>query len=248
MKHTKDIHSGHRQRLRCRLHSTDIETMEDYQILEYLLTYSIPRKDTNELAHILINEFGNLKNVIDADSEYLLKIKGVGENTATFLTSLPKIFKKYTMLSNANIHIINNPSTAIEYCKNILQFLSYEELYAIFIDASSYILKCVKISSGTKYATNVNIRKILETALQLNASAVLISHNHPSNNPEPSKEDNMFTETITRSLMLNGVHVLDHIIVTADGYYSYHLTHQLEKYKEKEKDFIICSPPPPYSE
>ena len=246
MKQTKDVHSGHRQRLRARINNSDIDNMEDYQILEYLLTYSIPRKDTNELAHNLINTFGHLNNVLDADINYLLNVEGVGENTASFLTSLPKIFKKYTMQNNSNIHIINTPAVAIDYCKNILQFLSYEELYAVFIDASSYIMKCVKISSGTKYSTNGNLRKITELALQLNARAVLLAHNHPNNNPEPSSDDNHFTESVTRSLQFNGVHILDHIIVTADGYYSYHLTHQLDKYRIKDKEFLISCPPPPY--
>lgn len=247
MKDTKDIHSGHRQRLRFRVHTADIDHMEDYQILEYLLTYSIPRKDTNELAHNLINEFGNLNNVLNADMQYLLKVKGVGENTASFLTSLPKIFKKYTMFNNLNTHIINTPAGAIDYCKNILQFLSYEELYAVFIDASSYVMKCVKISAGTKYSTNANLRKITEIALQLNARGILLSHNHPSNNPQPSTDDDKFTESITRAMNHIGVQLLDHIIVTADSYYSYHLTHQLEKFIEKEKDYIVSSNPLPYN-
>ena len=247
MKQIKDVHSGHRQRLRARINTSDIDDMEEYQILEYLLTYSIPRKDTNELAHNLINTFGSLSNVLDADINYLLNIEGVGEKTASFLTSLPKIFKKYRMINNNNIHTINNPADAIDYCKNILQFLSYEELYLVLIDANSYIMKCVKISSGTKFATNGNIRKITEYALQLNARAVLISHNHPNNNPTPSEEDNRFTESVTRSLQLNGVHILDHIIVTADGYYSYHLDHKLEEYRIKDNQFFINCPPPPYN-
>lgn len=245
------LHNGHRKRLRNRFCNSDVDIMQDYEILEFLLTFSIPRKDTNELAHKLINAFGSLNNVLDSDADYLMKIDGVGENTAVFLTTLPKIFKRYRVNNNAKNYCVNTPHLAVDYCKIILQFMNKEELYVVLTDNASYVNKCVKLSSGTKYATPANVRTITELALKHNASGVLLSHNHPDTDPNPSREDDSFTATVTQALSLNGVHILDHIVIATNGeYYSYHLSHKLDDYRKKDNGTVeyICCPPPPYGE
>ncbi len=241
-------HSGHRSRIRARIMKNGFEGFEDYQILEYFLSICIPRRDTNELAHSLINEFGSLNGVLDANYDFLSKIDGVGESTALFLTTLPQLFQVYNCSMNKIKRQFSSTTATALYCESLLKYCKNEEMHILLLDNKSDLIKSIKVGAGTINQVKVTLRQITEHALKYNASAVVITHNHPNGNASPSLDDNIFTKTAMLSLMLNGISLLDHIIIASNGeFFSYFNSNLLQEYKafasENANIKLACNPP-----
>lgn len=213
-------HEGHRARLREKYIETGIDGFNDINILELLLCYAIPRKDTNPTAHELLDRFKSLKNVLSASPKELMTVEGVGESAAVLLSLVSQIMKKAEISESRNIKQLNNSKAIFDYISPYFMYQQDEEFYAIFLDSQLKIITVEKLSSGVVNAVNVDVRMIAEHALRNRATFVALSHNHPDGVCTPSGEDIAVTKNVKSSLELVGITLIDHIIVSGDKYSS----------------------------
>ena len=235
-----NIHSGHRERMRTTIFENGgFLGMPDHEVLEYILAIAIPRKDTNPLAHELINYFGSFANVLDASAKDLMKIKGVGERTAIFISSYKHILKRYKESKSLSIKTLSNSKDVREFIGDRIRFLPHEECYIILLNSSNAIIKCMQIGESGNNKVLFETKKVLEHAMALNASGVIIAHNHPSGNSEPSREDIKMTHDLFMGLAFSEIRLLDHFIYAQNNEYSFKENGRIEKYFEELK--ILCS-------
>ncbi|MBR5570714.1 MAG: DNA repair protein RadC [Oscillospiraceae bacterium] len=207
------IHDGHRQRLRERFQKDGLDNFDEINVLEILLFYIIPRQDTNEVAHRLLDRFGSLENVLDAKLEDLVTVKGISDNAATYLTLIREV-SRYYQVRKADL---GEPLNTVEAYCNVLvpQFLGRrnEMVYMLCLDAKSKMISCNLVGEGSINSANVPVRKIIETALAANATMVVLAHNHPGGVAIPSAEDIYSTKHLAQVLDALDILLLDHVVV-----------------------------------
>lgn len=217
-----NIHSGHRKRLLLRLVNEGIDHFNNHEILELLLFFSIPRRDTNKIAHLLIKKYGNLANVLDTDFALLKEEHGIGDNSAFLLSSLPFVFRRYNMekmsLSNKPLR---SPETSISFIHPILATRTEEVFLLLNLDNQCRLISTCTISEGTVKEAVVYPRHVVKEVLKANASNVIFAHNHPSGKKTPSKSDVNLTQLLVSILQPMGINVVDHIIVARDECFSF---------------------------
>lgn len=213
-------HDGHRERLRDRFIKEGLDHFTQEQVLELLLFYSIPRQDTNEIAHDLVDYFGSLHQVLEAPVQELQKVEGIGERSAVLLRLIAEFSRYYQVNRAINEKILNS----IEACGRYLvpRFVGRrnETVFLLCLDAKCKMLCCREISEGTVNAAGVSVRKVVETALAVNASSVVLAHNHPSGMALPSTEDVVTTRRIAAALRAVDVILVDHLVISDDDYVS----------------------------
>lgn len=215
-----NVHQGHRQRLRQRCLDSGLDSFKDHEVLELLLFYALPYRDTNQLAHRLLQHFGSISAVLNADYHELLRIEGVGGNTAFLLTMLPDFFRRYQLDSlGPRVHLPNS-AAAGDYAICLLSDSPYERLYLICLDKQKRLLKAALLGMGSVDEVTVYPRVAVETALRHRASGVILAHNHPSGGVQPSAGDVRLTQTIGVALGNIGITLFDHIIVAQNKYIS----------------------------
>ena len=211
------LHDGHRQRLLQRFLREGLDGFDEHNILELLLFYAIPRKDTNELAHRLMDDFGSLAGVLDASAQELQQVEGVGENTAAFLKLLPELTRVYYSQKQQDLCLASTEQAG----RFLLpRFIGRQEETVLLtcLDGKCRVLSCTVLHKGSLNSSEVNVRKLLTAALKHNAAAVILAHNHPGGVALPSPEDLDTTRRVRSVLEAMGVQLMDHIIV-ADGDY-----------------------------
>lgn len=215
------VHSGHRARLKARFVREGLDAFEDHNALELLLFYAIPQRDTNELAHRLINEFGSLSGVFDASVEALMHVPGVGENTAVLIRLMSSLFAKYEQdkVKSGSL-VLNTAKAAGEYFVSQFVGKTTEQLLAVCMTHKCRVVNTVVISEGTPDSTRINLRKIAEAAIQNGASNILLAHNHPAGVAAPSAADIDATRNIVLTLRSLGIRVDDHFIVSGKDWFS----------------------------
>lgn len=214
------MHDKHRERVRSRYLNEGLDSFEPHQILEMMLFYTIPRKDTNETAHLLLDKFGSLSNVFEAPPKELMKVAGIGESSAIFLNLISQLKRKYELDKLQNKEYIRNTEEAGEYAKTLFYGRIYECFFMIMLNAKNKIIHTEKISEGTLTETSVYPRNIVRSALQNNACSVIIAHNHPSGSMTPSREDADTTNAVKNALAYVNIELRDHIIVANSDYLS----------------------------
>lgn len=214
------IHDGHRERMKSRFIQAGIDGFNDHNLLEMLLFYAVPRKNTNVMAHNLIKHFGSLTAVFEADFEALKEVEGIGDNAATLIKLAPQLGKRYLEEKSVPRNTVNNVSQAGEYFVAKFMFEVNESAYALLLDSSNGIIACKQISRGIVNATEVGVRMLVETAIKNNAVSVILAHNHPDGPPLPSKEDEYCTSLVKKALELVDVKLADHIIVAGKEFHS----------------------------
>ena len=214
------IHEGHRQRLKERFLREGLDNFEEHQVLELLLFYGIPQRDTNEIAHELIREFGSLPNVLEASPEDLRKVKYIGDNVATLFQLITAV-ARYYQVSRAMREVI---LTSIDACgKYLVPFFhsrQNETVFLLCLDAKCKVLCCEKVGEGSVNSAGIPIRKIVEMALKANATSVILAHNHPSGLAIPSGEDIQTTRRVALALDAVEIGLADHIIVADNDWVS----------------------------
>lgn len=205
-----------RLRDRFRKEGCDLDHFEPHNTLELLLFYCAPQKDTNELAHLLIDEFGSISGVFDAPYEELIKVNGVGEYTATFLKMIPALFRIYEQDRVKDEVVLDSAEKAGRYFVPKFIGRTEELVFAACLDSECKVKCCEVVNHGTVSAATVNVRKIAEYAMKYNATNVIIAHNHPYGLAVASPEDIMTTDAIYYALQLIGIDLTDHIIVAKD--------------------------------
>lgn len=213
------MHEGHRERLRQTFLAQGADAFFDHQALELLLAYALPRCDTNALAHTLIQTFGSLQNVLTADVHDLMRIDGVGEKTAILLSLAGSLTRRVQQETPPGKRLAT-PAEAVRFCRSLFRAERYEAIHVISLDKSLRVLYCDKLSSGTLTETAVYPRLVVESALRHGAHSLLLTHNHPSGDPHPSKADIDATLLILRAVEPIGIKLHDHIIISRDGAFS----------------------------
>lgn len=215
------VHDGHRERIRKRYTEHGLSNFGEITALEFLLFFCIPRQDTNELAHRLIERFGDLSGVLGASMHELMEVSGVGESTAMLITLVPQIYKLANVESAKKKQKINSPREAVRYLAPRYMLESDEVLYLLCLDSKKQVISCTEISRGCVNSVMSNNRRIVELALKYRAASAILAHNHPDSVAEPSREDDAATSQVFSALKLVGIPLVDHIIVSGDSFMSY---------------------------
>ncbi len=210
------IHDGHRQRLKDRFLQEGLDSFTEVQALELLLFHCVPRQDTNPLAHRLIEHFGSFARVMEATPEQLKKVQGVGDSIATFIPLLHASERYYENSKKQNMRFANSIDECAEYIKDRMRNRRNEMVYLLCLDAKRKILACKEVGEGSVNSAAVPIRRIVEMALDANATSVVLAHNHPSGFAVPSNEDRFTTHRLAIALRSVDIELVDHLVF-ADG-------------------------------
>ena len=216
-KDSKNLHQNHRLRVRETFRKAGVDGMPDHNLLELLLFYSIPRKDTNEIAHRLIETFGSLNGVFDAPYERLLEVEGVGESSALLLSLVPGICRRYVegMTDKKKINL-DSAEAAEEYIVKKFYGCKNEVFYMLCLDGVGNLINCCKLGEGSSGTVVVDKRTMLEIALRNNADKVIFAHNHPNGLAIPSKNDLEMTYEFSSILSPVGIRLADHFIIAGN--------------------------------
>lgn len=196
------LHDGHRQRKRERFLKQGADGLADHEVLELLLYYAIPRRDTNELAHRLIQHFGTLDAVFQAPPEALMQVSGIGENAAVLLNLVPAA-QRCARRSVSAERILNSVERCGAYFMDLLDGQRRELLYQVCLDGKGKVLSCKCLSQGSADMTSLSIRQVVENALLSGAAGVVLGHNHPSGVALPSAEDRAATLQVRDAAMFS---------------------------------------------
>lgn len=206
-------HSGHRERLKARFSKEGLSHFEPHNVLELLLFFSIPYKDTNEIAHRLLNQFGSIRNVLDAPEEELERVPGVGHNTAILLKLVTAVERRSRTEFNETVKAIDNTVTAKRFCENLFYGQTNEAMIVICLDNCNHLIHYETVANGTVNHSSVECRPLLEAVLRHNSSSVILTHNHPRGECTVSSADLNFTMEIKMLLRNFDIELRDHIVV-----------------------------------
>ena len=219
---------GHRERIREKFLKNGIDGFAEYEILELLLTYCIPRKDTKPIAKELLNKFKSLDNIFKADFDKLSAIDGLGKNSIAFLKligDLPSIIYKDELKNKKLIDKetlkISNKDILLKYLRNKIGYEEIEKFYVLYLSSSNEVIEFEENSVGTLDRSSVYPREIYKKIINLNAKSIILAHNHPSDNITPSKCDIELTNEIAKGLKNFGALLIEHIIITKNSYFSF---------------------------
>lgn len=211
----KPIHEGHRERVRQKYLKANGEDFFTHELLELLLFYALPRKDTNALAHALLDKFGSLSGLLEASPKEIASVDGISVNIGILLTLQRELNKRYIEEKTKSKDKLTSIDALKDYCINLLSHQTNECFYVICFDNRRNILTTQKIAEGTNFATAVPPKKILETVLLHKAVSVVFAHNHPGGSCRPSVEDIELTVKLVQMLTPIDVDIIDHIVVGA---------------------------------
>ena len=212
------MHKDHRKHTKDRFLSEGLDSFEPHNVLELLLFYSIPQKDTNETAHMLINRFGSLSAVFDAPYDDLLTVPGISEHSATLIKLIPAISRRYAMEKNSKVTKLSSIEDIGEYLVARYLGVTEETVLLLLLDNKFGLIDCVKVHEGSVNSSAITMRKLIETALFKRASMVVLAHNHPSGVALPSSDDLFTTQQVKRAFDLVEIGMLAHIIVAGDTF------------------------------
>lgn len=219
---TENLHEGHRKRLKERFKNEGAKAFDDHQLLELLLFYCIPRRDTNEIAHRIIKEFGSLSMLFSSRPEDIVEKTNITENAAIFLAIQSEVVRRANSGKwNKRETKISSSNDAGEYAVSLLAYENYENFYVISLDSQKRLINSNLVSEGSVDEAFIYPRIVVECALRNKASSVILAHNHPGGKLKPSFQDLESTSKITKALNMIDIEVLDHIIVADNKYFSF---------------------------
>lgn len=207
------IHKEHRQRVKARYESYGLDLFDEHQALELLLFYCVPRRDTNVIAHNLINRFHTFGQVLDASVSELEKVEGVGHSVALYIKLLRDTQRYYLTHREKDDVILDDLDACGQYLTNYFDGYKNEAVFMLGMDAKRKVLCCREVAKGSVNSTAISIRKIVDVALSENVTSVILAHNHPSGLALPSADDIRTTQCVAQALRAIDVQLLDHVIV-----------------------------------
>lgn len=216
----KNIHAGHRQRMRDKVKKAGTQAMETHELLEMLLYYTNARQNTNEMAHKLINEYGSLAELFSADPSDMERRCGIKEGGAVFFTLVAEIIRRHNNEKWKPRKLIDTSQLAGEYAKFLLSHEKNECFYVICLDAQSRLISAALVSMGTINETQIYLRNVVEAAIKFNSCSIILAHNHPGGSLIPTTSDIDTTVNIIKAMNMLEIFVADHIIVAGDKYLS----------------------------
>ena len=199
-----------------------MDSFQDYEVVEFILTYTQARKDTKPLAKDLIRIFGSLRGIVEAPVETLKKVEGVGEHSALLFKLIKDASDRYLRdrcLDSQNV--ITSPGDLITYCQSKMGWLKDEQFRMIYLNTRNQVIEEEVLQEGTVDQTVVYPRKVMERAIRLKATALILVHNHPGGSPRPSLEDRELTRTLAQAAKNLQIKVHDHLIIGREGHFSF---------------------------
>ena len=220
----KNIHSGHRKRVKANVIKNGFSQLEEHKLLELMLFYSIPREDTNELAHKLIKHFGSFEEVFKAEVDQLKRVDGVGDNTAVMIAAMGETFSRISKAKPPKKRVYKTAEDLKELAVSLLQGEKNEKVYLICFDAKKILKRYTVISEGDEVSSEINMKEVIKNLVDSDSSIAVLAHNHPTSSAEPSAFDIDSTRMVCVTLRKIGYALADHVIVGENGAaYSMHL-------------------------
>ena len=226
----ENVHAGHRRRMRKRFIGQGFQGMEQHEVLEMLLYYGIPRKDTNLTAHRLLDRYGSFAKVCDTPVDVLQRDFGLTEAAAVLIKMVPELARVYAETKFSKPYI--DKDTAVEVLRPKFIGATVEKVAIALSDANDRLILCDVVAEGSLSATESPVRKIVDLARRHNAKYVYLAHNHPSELCAPSRQDLETTRVISETLNSIGVMLVDHIVFTSTDHFS------IRSYKHFAKVFV----------
>ncbi len=218
----ENLHKGHRDRVRGRFLAEGLDAFEDHQVLEFLLFFATPQRDTNNTAHLLLKRYGSLSAVLEADPLDLARTEGVGKIAATLLSLVPSLTRRYEKDRVRQERCqLTTVERAAEFLIPLMAGRSEEVFYLVCLDTRCRVIVPALIATGLPNRAHVEPRKVVEAALRHRAHTVILAHNHPTGQARPSTADHRVTESLVHALRAIGINVQDHIIVAGKEWYSF---------------------------
>lgn len=212
--------AGHRERLRKRLLSGGAEALADYEVLEYLLFAANRRGDTKPLAKALLARFGSLARVLEAEPAALAKTPGMGDAGAAALKAVALAARRMARSEVVDRPVIANWHALIDYLSTDMAHLTVERVRVLYLDTKNRLVQDHHVGDGSIDEASIHPREVIRRGLDLGAAALILVHNHPSGNPEPSRADIAVTLKIAEAGRLLGIAVHDHVIIGQGRYVS----------------------------
>ncbi|MDD9912061.1 MAG: DNA repair protein RadC [Alphaproteobacteria bacterium] len=218
---------GHRERLKQRFKTAGAENLADYELLELILTYAIPRKDVKPIAKALLSKFHTLSATLGAPERELVQIEGIGPSVVTYFQLLEATVIRYRKEHVRERPAFTNRLEILDYLHAKLGNLTREEFHVLFLDAKNQVIEDACLATGTINASAVYPREVIKAALERGATGLFIAHNHPSGQPTPSAADIELTGTLIAATEPIGLKIYDHIIIGDGRHYSFFDNDQL---------------------
>ncbi|MBQ6893680.1 MAG: hypothetical protein IJN48_05685 [Clostridia bacterium] len=233
----KNIHGGHRQRLKDRFLRDGASSFEKHQLLELLLFFGIPQKDTNPIAHELINRFGGVKGVFEASAEQLCEVEGISTHTATLIKLVPALWNMSASEIDTSVRYDSINKIGDMLVKRYAA-ISVETVFLVLLDNSWHIIDIVNLGEGSVSQVRLNTRQLVEVTIRKNAAMALLAHNHPNGNLTPSPDDIITTEEVARVFKSIHVDFLEHLLI-ASGRFDALLAKTEGKFWKRSNGFSI---------
>lgn len=217
-----DIHAGHRARLRKRFFEEGLDAFDDHQVIELLLFFAIPRRDTNEIAHLLLRRFGSLSAVLEADPVDVSQTEGIGEAAATLLSIVPSLTRRYSVdRARQGSHSLTTSERAAEFLVPFMAGRTEEVFCVVCLDTQCRVIVPALVVEGLPDRAHVEPRQAVEVALRHKAHTVILAHNHPTGRAKPTTADHRATQELVSAFGAIGITVRDHLIVAGEDWYSF---------------------------
>ncbi len=219
---TQEIrHDGHRDRMRERILKYGIGSLQNHEILEFILYAFIPRKNTNDIAHRLVQRFGSFAGVLNADVEALVEVEGMTQNAAIFISSMPEVFRAYLKDVDGEKLNLSGRGVIRSYLGAELYGVPQELVVALALDSKDQFIACERLAYGDGGSVSISVRDIVNFAIKHKAVSIVLAHNHPSGNVEPSQADIDLTADAYATLETIGITFEDHLIFAGSNYFSF---------------------------
>ncbi len=238
MEKKSNPHENHRERMRTRVRENSLDSLNEHEVLEYLLYPFVPRRDTNGIAHELISRFGSLSAVLDSDAKALSAVKGMTANAALYLSSLSSLARRYQSGKMGEKPKMETRGQIMEYLRSFMSTLEDERIYAICVDGAGRLKERCELGRGSSDDCRLRVKELVMLCQNSQTKYVYLAHNHPSGIAAPSREDVEFTKWAVMALEILDVLLIDHIIIAKDKSYSFLQDGRLEEFRKSCLRFL----------
>ncbi len=225
--------SGHRRRLREKFLKSGLAGFHDYEIVELLLSLGTPRKDCKPAAREALRRFRDLRGVLDASAEELTNIEGIGLHSAFGIKLVRETAREYLRARMIDRPFVSSSREVFDYLYHAMRGLRHEVFKVIYLTSQNRVIDTTELPAGTVNSSTVSIRAVMEGVIRSGAAGMVLVHNHPSGNPEPSRSDHELTRRMVHAARLMQVNLPDHIIIGDNRFYSFAAEGLIQKYESE---------------
>lgn len=212
-------HADHRQRMKDRFLENGLDIFDEHQVIELLLFFGIPRRDTNVIAHRLIKRFGSLRDVLDAPYEELLTVDGIGEHAATLIKLSAELSRRYLISESLDTERFDTVDKLGKFLINLFLGKRNEEVYLLTFNGKMEMLSCDKLADGLSNLVSFSVKPLIESAILTHASGIVLAHNHPGGIASPSGSDISLTDQLMYMCDQISIPLIEHFVVAGNSYY-----------------------------